>query len=152
MPRYSALPWCEGGFGLEAKSDDDFVLAIRHGVDPEGKPLFMPAVVSTSLLSDEDLAAIIAYVRSVPPVDRLTSGQNFTPLAKIMLAAGMLGELPVESVSHDEQVTAPEQSVSVAYGEYLVDTNDCRICHGPNLNGGPFPDPTITKFPRTKIR
>jgi mono/diheme cytochrome c family protein len=136
----------EGGFGLEAKSDDDFVLAIRHGVDPEGKPLFMPAVVSTSLLSDEDLAAIIAYVRSVPPVDRVTSGQNFTPLAKIMLAAGMLGELPVESVSHDEQVTAPEQSVSVAYGEYLVDTNDCRICHGPNLNGGPFPDPTITKI------
>lgn len=136
----------EGGFGLEAKSDDDFVRAIRHGIDPEGKPLFMPAVVSTSLLSDEDLGAIIAYVKSIPPVDRVTNGQNFTPLAKIMLAAGMLGELPVESVSHDEQVTAPEQSVSVAYGEYLVDTNDCRICHGPNLNGGPFPDPTITKI------
>lgn len=136
----------EGGFGLEAKSDDDFVRAIRHGIDPEGKPLFMPAVVSTSLLSDEDLGAIIAYVKSIPPIDRVTNGQNFTPLAKIMLAAGMLGELPVESVSHDEQVTAPEQSVSVAYGKYLVDTNDCRICHGPNLNGGPFPDPTITKI------
>jgi mono/diheme cytochrome c family protein len=24
-----------------------------------------------------------------------------------------------------------------------VDTNDCRVCHGPDLNGGPFPDPTI---------
>jgi len=34
----------------------------------------------------------------------------------------------------------------VAYGGYLVNTNDCRICHGPNLNGGPFPDPTITKI------
>jgi len=136
----------EGGFGLKAKSDEDFVLAIRHGVDPEGKPLFMPAVVSTSLLSDEDLGAIIAYVKSVPPVDRITSGQNFTPLAKMMLAAGMLGELPVESVSHEEQVVAPENGVSVAYGEYLVNTNDCRICHGQNLNGGPFPDPTITKI------
>ncbi len=136
----------EGGFGLEAESDDDFVRAIRHGIDPEGKPLFMPAVVSTSLLSDEDLGAIIAYVKSVPPVDRVTNGQNFTPLAKIMLAAGMLGELPVDSVSHDELVTAPERGVSVAYGGYLVNTNDCRICHGPNLNGGPFPDPTITKI------
>lgn len=136
----------EGGFGLETKSDDDFVRAIRHGIDPEGKPLFMPAVVSTSLLSDEDLGAIIAYVKSVPPVDHVTNGQNFTPVAKIMLAAGMFGKLPVESVSHEVQVPAPERGVSVAYGDYLVNTNDCRICHGPNLNGGPFPDPTKTKI------
>lgn len=136
----------KGGFVFEAKSDEDFVRAIRHGIDTEGKPLFMPAVVSTSLLSDEDLGAIIAYVKSVPPIDRVTNGQNLTPLAKIMLAAGMLGELPVESVNHAKQVTAPEKSVNVAYGEYLVDTNDCRICHGSNLNGGPFPDPTITKI------
>jgi mono/diheme cytochrome c family protein len=41
-------------------------------------------------------------------------------------------------------VTAPERGVTVEYGEYLVNINDCHICHGPNLNGGPFPDPTIT--------
>jgi mono/diheme cytochrome c family protein len=136
----------EGGIGQEFTSDEDYVLAVRHGVDPEGKPIFMPAVVSGAYLSDEDLGAIIAYVKSVPSVDHVTTGQHFTPLAKIMLAAGMLGELPVESVSHDDQVTAPEQGASVAYGEYLVNTNDCRVCHGPNLNGGPFPDPTITKI------
>jgi len=134
----------DGGFGREAKSAEDYVLAIRHGVDPEGKPLFMPAVVSTSNLSDEDLGAIIAYIQSVPPVDHVTNGNNFTPLAKIMLAAGMLGKLPVESVSHETQVTAPSRSVSVEYGDYMVNTNDCRICHGPQLNGGQFPDPTIT--------
>jgi len=134
----------EGGFGREAKSAEDYVLAIRHGVDPDGKPLFMPAVVSTAHLSDEDLGAIIAYVQSVPPVDHVTNGNNFTPLAKIMLAAGILGELPVESVSHETHVTAPARMISVEYGEYMVNTNDCRICHGPQLNGGPFPDPTIT--------
>jgi len=136
----------EGGFGREATSVEDYVRAIRHGIDPEGKPIFMPAVVSTSNLSDADLAAIIAYVKSVPPVDHITNGNNFTPLAKIMLAAGMLGKLPVESVSHATQVTAPERGVTKEYGEYMVDTNDCRICHGPNLNGGPFPDPTIQKI------
>jgi hypothetical protein len=31
----------------------------------------------------------------------------------------------------------------VEYGEYMVNTNDCRVCHGPDLNGGPFPDPTV---------
>ena len=134
----------EGGFGQEAASDQDYVNAIRHGIDPEGKPIFMPAVYSTSNLSDEDLGAIIAYVKSVPPVDHVTNGQQFTPLAKILLATGKLGKLPVEAVSHNIHVTAPERAVSVEYGSYLVDTNDCRICHGPQLNGGPFPDPTIT--------
>jgi mono/diheme cytochrome c family protein len=136
----------EGGFGLEAVSDEDYVRAIRHGIDPEGKPIFMPAVVSTSQLSDQDLGAIIAYVKTVPPVDHTTNGQNFKPLAKILLAAGKLGKLPVESVSHKTQVTAPERGVSAEYGDYLMNTNDCHICHGKDLNGGPFPDPTKTKI------
>jgi mono/diheme cytochrome c family protein len=136
----------EGGFGREATSVEDYVRAIRHGIDPEGKPIFMPAVVSTSNLSDQDLAAIIAYVKSVPPVDHVTHGQHFTPLAKIMLAAGMLGKLPVESVSHATHVSAPPVGVTKEYGEYMVNTNDCHVCHGPKLNGGPFPDPTIQKI------
>jgi hypothetical protein len=82
-------------------------------------------------------------VKSVPPVDHVTHGQSFKPLAKIMLAAGMLGQLPVESVSHATQVAAPERGVSKEYGEYMVNTNDCRVCHGLDLNGGPFPDPTV---------
>jgi mono/diheme cytochrome c family protein len=135
-----------GGIGQEFKTDQDYVNAIRHGIDPEGLPLFMPAVVSTSNLSDQDLGSIIAYIKTVPPVDHKTNGHNFKPLAKIMLAAGMLGKLPVESVSHDIHVAAPERGVSVAYGEYLVNTNDCHVCHGPNLNGGPFPDPTRKKI------
>jgi len=136
----------EGGVGREYKSDEDYVRAIRHGIDPEGKPLFMPAVVSTAHLSDEDLAAVIAYVKSVPPVDHKTTGHNFTPLAKILLAAGKLGKLPAEAVSHDVHVTAPAQGVSPEYGAYLVNTHDCHICHGPDLNGGPYPDPTKTKI------
>ena len=133
-----------GGAGQEYKTDQDYVNAIRHGIDPEGLPIFMPAVASTSHLSDEDLGAIIAYVKSVPPVDHKTNGHQFTPLARILLAAGKLGKLPVEAVSHDIHVTAPARGVSVEYGGYLVETNDCRVCHGPQLNGGPFPDPTIT--------
>ena len=133
----------EGGVGREFTSDEDYVRAIRHGIDPEGKPIFMPAVISGAHLGDEDLGAIIAYVKSVPPVDHVTTGQHFTPLAKIMLAAGMLGKLPVEAVSHDVHVTAPARGVTADYGDYLVNTNDCHVCHGPQLNGGPFPDPTI---------
>ncbi len=136
----------EGGAGQEFTSDEDWVRAIRHGIDPQGKPLFMPAVSSTAYLSDEDLASIIAYVKSVPPVDHKVKERYFTPMARILVAAGMLGKLPAEEVSHDIHVSAPERGVNAEYGEYLVNTHDCRVCHGPNLNGGPFPDPTITKI------
>jgi mono/diheme cytochrome c family protein len=106
----------------------------------------MIAVPSTAHLSDEDLGAIIAYVKSVPPVDHNTKPRHFTPLARILLAAGMLGKLPAEVVNHDIHVTAPEPGPTAAYGEYLVNTNDCRVCHGQELNGGDFPDPTIKKI------
>ena len=132
----------EGGVG-KTFTDEDFVRALRHGIDPNGKPLFMPAIPSTAQLSDQDLGSVIAYVKSVSPVDHKTNGQHFKPLAKILLAAGMLGKLPVEAVSHEIHVTAPDRGVTAEYGAYLMNTNDCHACHGPNLNGGPFPDPTI---------
>jgi mono/diheme cytochrome c family protein len=135
----------DGGIGSEYTTED-YVRAIRHGIGKDGRPIFMPAVVSTAYLSDEDLGAIIAYLQTLPPVDRQLMGERFSPLAKMMLAAGMLGDLPVEVVSHDVHVTAPEPGVTVEYGEYLVNTNDCRVCHGQDLNGGPHPDPTIQRI------
>ena len=134
-----------GGVGKEFTTED-FVRAVRHGIGRDGKAIFMTAVPSTAHLSDEDLGAIIAYLKTVPPVDRQLEGERFTPLAKILLAAGLLDKLPVEAVSHEVNVTAPEKAATAEYGEYIVNTNDCRICHGPELNGGPFPDPTITKI------
>jgi mono/diheme cytochrome c family protein len=135
----------EGGVGRDFTTED-FVRAIRHGIGRDGKPIFMTAVPSTAHLSDEDLGAIIAYLKTVPPVDHKLQGERFTPLAKILLAAGLLDKLPVEAVSHEVHVTAPEMGATAEYGKYLVDTNDCRICHGPDLNGASFPDPTVTKI------
>jgi len=133
----------DGGVGREFTSDEDYVRAIRHGIDPAGKPTLMFAVPATSHLSDEDLAAIIAYLKTVPPVDHKTNGHQLSPLGKIMLAAGKLGKLPVEDVSHETHVTAPAEGVSTEYGGYLVAVNACSDCHGTDLAGGIYPDPSI---------
>src|ERR1041384_339980 len=90
----------KGGVGGQFTTED-YVRAIRHGIDPAGKPIFMIAVPSTAHLSDEDLGAIIAYLKTIPPVDHTVRPRHFTPLAKILLAAGVLGKLPAEAVSHD---------------------------------------------------
>jgi hypothetical protein len=36
--------------------------------------------------------SIIAYLQTVPPVDNEVGGENFTPLAKIMLRRELLGK------------------------------------------------------------
>lgn len=136
----------EGGVG-QYFTDEDYVRAIRHGIGPEGQFIFMPGVYSTSKLSDEDLASIIAYVRSVPPVDHVTNGHDFKPLAKILFGlGGILPPLPVEVVSHDVHVSGPPRGVTVEYGSYIMDTHDCRVCHGETLNGNKFPDPTVDRI------
>ena len=133
----------DDGIGQEFKTDDDYVNAIRNGIDPEGKPIYMPAVTAFQSMSDEDLGAIIAYLKTVSPVDRQTSGQNFSALGKILIGAGMFGNLPVEDASHEAHVTAPAAGATVEYGQYLVAIGDCRSCHGKELAGGPFPHPSV---------
>jgi len=133
----------EGGIGREFTSDEDYVRAIRHGIAPDGKPIFMPAVYATSQLSDEDLGAMIAYLKTIPPVDNVTRGLQLKPLAKILMGAGQFPKLPVEVVSHDVSVTAPERGVSVEYGHYLIYTSGCQDCHGEDLAGAAYPDPTV---------
>ncbi len=132
-----------GGIGQEFKADEDYVNAIRNGIDPEGKPIYMPAVTAFQYLSDEDLGAIIAYLKTVPPVDRQTNGQHFSALGKILIGAGAFGNLPVEDVNHAANVTAPAAGATVEYGQYLVAIGDCKSCHGQQLAGGPFPDPSV---------
>lgn len=135
----------EGGIAEEFTTDEDYVRAIRHGIDPEGKPLYMPAVAAFQYISDEELGAMIAYLKTVPPVDRKTSGSQFTVLGKIIFATGMFGDLPVEAASHQNNVTAPTAGATIEYGEYLVNIGDCRACHGQELAGGSYPDPAVTQ-------
>jgi len=104
----------------------------------------MPAVAAFQTISDEDLGAIIAYLKTVPPVDRKTNGSQFSALGKVIFAVGMFGEFPVEVVSHQNNVTAPAAGATVEYGEYLVAIGDCRACHGQELAGGSYPDPAVT--------
>jgi mono/diheme cytochrome c family protein len=136
----------EGGAGRKFASDEDYVRAIRHGIDPDGRPIYMPAVTGMSHLGDQELADIIAYVKSVPPVDRHLEGQRLTPLAKIMGALDLVPAPPVETVSHEVHITAPEPGATTEYGKYLTDVMDCRLCHGSDLDGGRFPDPTVNRL------
>jgi cytochrome c553 len=135
-----------GEGGLENYSDADFERAIRHGVGQDGRALiFMPAE-AFSVLSDADLAAVIGYMRTLPPVDRRVPGPRVGPIARALYLAGNFPLLPVELVDHDAARVMPEPGVSAQYGEYLASAGGCRSCHGADLAGTGEPSaPDITR-------
>src|SRR5262245_20539752 len=125
-----------GGVGA-TNTDEDWVRAIRHGVGHDGRGLsLMPSRV-WYYLSDEDLGALIAYLKSLPPVDNEMPTTDLGPLGRVMLPLGLLQPESVRNVSvidHDApRPVAPEPGVTVEYGKYLAST--CALCHGPDLNG-----------------
>ena len=126
-----------GGVGA-ANTDEDWVRAIRHGVGPDGRGLLLMPSRVWYYLNDEDLADLIAYLKTLPPVDNELPRSDLDPLGRVMLA---LGQLPPEITAPDVLVidhdgprpVAPEPGVTVEYGEYMAIT--CTLCHGKNLNG-----------------
>lgn len=128
----------KGGIG-SAYSDLDWERSIRHGVRPNGNGLlFMPSL-EFQWLSDEDLGSLIAYLKSVPPVDRESTPNSVGPIGRALYMKGDLVLVPAERVNHESHPAAVPMSVSAEYGRYLVEIGGCTGCHGPGLSGGKIP-------------
>jgi mono/diheme cytochrome c family protein len=128
-----------GGFGFNLTAGG-WVNAIRDGVAADGRPLFIMPSAMYHRLSDSDVAAIIAYVRSVPPIDREHPRPSFGPVGRVLLALGKL-DASQEAFAIDHATKAPPSppaGPTAEYGEYLVTVGGCRTCHGETLSGGPM--------------
>ena len=124
----------KGGINSEM-SAEGWVLAIRHGVDEDGTPLIEMPSESFYSLSDADLGAIIAYLESLPPVDNELPERRLGPFYQLTILSNP-SLIPAEVIDHfGPRPRAPDPGVTAEYGEYLATA--CRICHGPNLSGGP---------------
>jgi cytochrome c553 len=121
---------------LPRYSDAQLDAAIRHGVRPDKRGLLIMPSEEYQHLSDEDAAAIIAYIRSVPPVDRELAASRVGPLGHVLFAAGQLPLMPAEIIDHAPRARrAPAAGVTREYGQYLVSVGGCTGCHGSNLGG-----------------
>jgi mono/diheme cytochrome c family protein len=129
----------QGGVG-DKLSDADFARAIRHGVGPDGRALLVMPADDYFPMSDADVGALIAYIRSLPPADSQLPSSEIRPLGQILLAAGLLPSFAAELIDHEaKRETAPPAGVTAEYGRYLAMTGGCTGCHGSGLSGGPIP-------------
>lgn len=146
----SAANLTEGrGIGGDPLTDADYIAAIRHGVDHNGRPILTMPSESYFYINDQELGEMIAYLKSTAPVDNPLPATQITPLGIVLIGAGAFGDLmAAEHIKHRAARPADVQpGVTAAYGDYLVRAGQCRTCHGPDLTGGKDPDPNAPPAP-----
>ncbi len=131
----------KGGLG-STYTDAQWVLAIRHGIRADGTSVFIMPSNDFYYLNDADLGSIIAYLKTVPPVDNEIRPRSFQTFAKILYAVGVMGNLLyAETIQHDVRPPAPAVGVTPEYGEYLANAHGCKSCHGETLSGSQSSEP-----------
>ena len=112
-------------------TDDMLARAIREGIGHDGRALFslMPYQHFRSM-SDEDLAAVIVYIRSLPPV------RNQLPQTRMPFPLSIFIKNVPQPIT--EPVGPPDQSTPAARGAYLVNMGSCSDCHTPAEKGQPI--------------
>ena len=151
--------------GIGRVSDAHLARMIRHMVRRDGRAA-LPFMAFQNL-SDDDLVAIISFLRSQPPVRNAVRPHDITFLGKVV-AAYLIKPKGPDGTPPAHTPAGP----SVARGEYLVNAaSDCIGCHtqrnpidgsftGPKLaGGGTFPvegepdkvlvSPNLTPDPKT---
>jgi hypothetical protein len=113
-------------------TDDQLARAIREGIGHDGRALFpfMPHP-DYRAMSDEDLASVIVYIRSIPPVHKAL------PKTEIIFPVKYLMRSVPQPIT--EPVPEPDRSNPVVYGKYMVSTAACTDCHTPQSKGQNIP-------------
>src|SRR3954464_2973817 len=116
-------------------TDAELERVIRRGVKRDGTTTWIMPSAMFSRLTDDDLSAIVAYVRSFPEqpgIDRLTK-------LRLLGRVGVLQGKFLPQATQVESLPPPNTSAAdpLAQGRYLVMTS-CTECHGATLQGSEF--------------
>ncbi len=117
------LPWY---------SDAELARAIRRGVKRDGRSIGVMPSRMFYHLSDADLGAIVAYLRTVPVTANALPAIRYGPMARLGL---VLGKYHLEAEVIDA-AKPPVSAQAEGLGRYVAMTS-CTECHGPDLRGDP---------------
>jgi mono/diheme cytochrome c family protein len=89
-------------------------------------------------MSDQELADLVTYIRSLPPVDRVVPPVKYGPLGTILVATEQFRFSVNLHPGHDRPHVAepPPAAPTTAFGEHIAGV--CTGCHRPNFEGGPI--------------
>ncbi|MEP6781163.1 MAG: c-type cytochrome [Gemmatimonadaceae bacterium] len=129
----------KGGVG-DSLTDERMAFAIREGIKHDNTSALVMPSDDYRFFTDDDVAAVVAYVRSLPAVDRVLPKSQLHAVGRALSASGQLPIFMAEIVdhkrTHQKSIVA---DTSLAYGTYLGNVGGCTGCHGPGLSGGKIP-------------
>lgn len=127
----------KGGVG-DHYTDQQLARTIRYGVRNDGRTLIWMPTEEHHWIPDEDLQAVVSFVRSVPPVDNDVPPASVKPLGMVLTSFGVVPTLSHEMIDESApRETVPAPAPTAEYGAFLV--RGCRGCHGEHLSGGRIP-------------
>lgn len=113
---------------------DDWVRTIRHGVAPSGRPLLIMPSEDYNRFTDDDLAALVAHVRALPPVAGEGAVIALPVPVRVLYGFGVIPDA-AGRIDHALPPAQPvAEGVNLQHGAYVA--NMCLGCHGAKLNGG----------------
>ncbi len=116
---------------------DDWERTIRHGVKPSGQPLMIMPSEDYNRMTDQDLAALIAYLESLPPQQTAPAVLQLPPPVQLLYGLGAIPDA-AERIDHTLPPQSPvPEGVTVEHGRYVAQM--CMGCHGEHLSGGKIP-------------
>ena len=119
---------------------EDWVRSVRYGVGTDGKGLAIMPAHEYWWMSDRELGSVLAYVQSVPPVNRAHEANSYDPMGRALFAFGMLPIFRADVIDRTaDRGPEPVPGVTPQYGEHLARVGGCIGCHGEDLSGGPIP-------------
>lgn len=139
-------PNITGGKGGIQYADEDWLRALRHGLGKDGKSLWFMPSQEFCHISNQEMAALISFLKKQPAVDRSVPPKSIKPLGRVLAFKGELPLMVAERIDH--KATHSEEVVPAAtaeYGAYLAVS--CTGCHGPKLKGGPGHGPGEPPIP-----
>jgi hypothetical protein len=114
-------------------TDDEFARAIREGIGHDGRTIFpMMPYVEYRKLSDEDVASIVVYLRSLQPV------KHAVPPTRVNFPVSVLVRSAPQPVT--EPVHGPNPMDRLATGKYMVSVGcGChRAVESIDFGGGEY--------------
>lgn len=120
-----------------AYTDEDWAGAIRHGVAGDGRVITIMPSYHYDEYGDDDLANLIAYLKSVPPAENTLGPRQVQFPGTIIFGVLAYDAWAVNQIDHSAVGgrNAPPMAATAEYGEYLVSIASCGSCHGENLAG-----------------
>ena len=116
---------------------EDWERTIRHGVKPDGRPVFLMPSEDFNRFTDDDLAALVAYAKNLPPAKGGAAVLELPLPVKLMYGYGAIQDA-AQKIDHSLPPPRPVATgVNAEHGAYVA--NMCIGCHGPGLSGGKIP-------------